>query len=197
LEEDLRAAGGDVFKTTPAYYVVRGRLPDGPAADFVLARRDGPYSDGRRPDYVLPGTLHDDLARRDFTVNAIAMDADGTLIDPHGGVDDLRIGNLRTVGDAKTRFREDALRALRAIRFSVTKGLEISAETKAAMLDPEIVGRVAEVSKDRRREELEKAFRFDTLRTMEVLEHEISRDLRDAVMKDVLLRPTFTFKGEA
>lgn len=199
LEEDLRKAGVEVFKTTEHFYVIRGKTPDGEAADFVLARKDGPYTDGRRPDFVLPGTLEDDLARRDFTVNAMARTVDpagaSVLFDPFGGKKDLEVHALRCVGDPYERFREDALRVLRAIRFSIVLDMNVTAETYDAMTHPETIQRVCEVSKDRRREELEKAFRVDTIRTMEYLEHTITSELKEAVMGGIMLRPTFTFKG--
>ena len=62
-----------VFLVTPEFFTIRGMMPNGTAIDVVMCRKDGPSSDGRHPDHVEPGTLLDDLARRDFTVNAMAL----------------------------------------------------------------------------------------------------------------------------
>ena len=105
--------------SVPQNHPLRARTRD---ADFVLARRDAPSSDGRRPDWVEAGTLADDLARRDFTVNALARGEDGVIIDLFGGRDDLAAKTLRFVGEPMARIREDGLRVLRGFRFMVTKG---------------------------------------------------------------------------
>lgn len=123
--------------------------------EITTFRTDGAYTDRRRPDSVRFVTgLADDLARRDFTVNALAMNAAGTITDPFGGQDDLRAKRLRCVGDPDKRFGEDALRMLRALRFSAVLGFAIAPETYAA------IGRNAalaeQLAKERVRTELEK-----------------------------------------
>ena len=91
---------------------------DGEGYEITTYRVDGNYSDGRHPDEVtFVGELREDLARRDFTINAIAMDIDGNIVDPFGGVDDIKSGTIRCVGNPDDRFSEDALRILRAVRF--------------------------------------------------------------------------------
>ncbi|MAH98614.1 MAG: hypothetical protein CMA12_04625 [Euryarchaeota archaeon] len=91
--------------------------------EVTTLRVDGGYGDGRRPDNVVFGQeIESDLARRDFTINAMAVDDAGHLIDPFGGLDDLRKGVLRTVGSAEERIGEDGLRILRAFRFMGTEG---------------------------------------------------------------------------
>ena len=83
--------------------------------DFVLARKDGQSSDGRRPDSVEPGTLLDDLARRDFTINGLFFDPIAEqVIDYVGGQDDLQAGIIRAIGQPRDRIAEDKLRMLRA-----------------------------------------------------------------------------------
>ena len=114
-------------------------MPDG-QYEVTTYRVDGGYSDGRHPDSVtFTASLTEDLARRDFTINAMAMapgagGAPPELIDPFGGRDDLRRRILRCVGDPDTRFGEDALRILRAIRFASRFGLTVEQNTHDAML---------------------------------------------------------------
>lgn len=171
--------GGTVFVSKPEFLTVRARVPGmTTGADFVLARKDGAYTDGRRPDEVTMGSLLDDLARRDLTVNAMARDCDtGDLVDPFGGQDDLKAGVLRAVGDAQTRFNEDPLRALRALRFSVTLrgsngGRFALHDDLVALLDnPAMVNRMmATVSLDRVRDEMNKMLKADTLGTLQALD---------------------------
>ena len=86
--------------------------------EVTTLRSEGSYGDGRRPDQVEFGqSIEDDLARRDFTINAMAIDSDGDLIDPYDGISDLRAGVLRAVGEASERLGEDGLRIMRAYRF--------------------------------------------------------------------------------
>ena len=102
--------------------------------EVTTFRTDGPYTDHRRPDEVFfSDRLEDDLARRDLTVNAMAMDTAGRIIDPVGGREDLRAGILRCVGDPSRRFEEDALRILRTLRFASVLGFSIEAHTADAL----------------------------------------------------------------
>lgn len=107
--------------------------PTGPV-EVTTFRSEGGYTDGRHPDAVAFGaTLAEDLSRRDFTVNAMALDPGGEVIDPFGGQEDLRKKLLRCVGDPDRRFAEDALRMLRGVRFAAQLGFDIEANTHAAM----------------------------------------------------------------
>ena len=102
--------------------------------EVTTFRAESTYTDHRRPDHVsYIQDLKSDLARRDFTVNAIAMDADRTIHDPFGGMLDLKAGVIRAVGSAEERFQEDALRMLRAVRFSAQLQFSIEPITKAAI----------------------------------------------------------------
>lgn len=116
-------------------------------------RTEGHYTDKRRPDHVTFGvTLEEDLARRDFTVNAIALDhANGHLVDPFKGHADLDAKMLRAVGDPGERFREDALRMLRAVRLGAELGFSIEQETYRAL--SEHASLLAHISKERIRDE--------------------------------------------
>ena len=103
--------------------------------EITTFRKEGTYADNRHPDRVEFVTdIRQDLARRDFTVNAMAWSPKRGLQDPFGGEQDLKKGILRCVGDPETRFREDALRILRGVRFSVTYNLTPEPETERAML---------------------------------------------------------------
>ncbi|MCM2335149.1 MAG: tRNA cytidylyltransferase [Anaeromyxobacteraceae bacterium] len=103
--------------------------------EVTTFRGEGAYRDGRRPESVTFHTdLVEDLARRDFTVNALAFDPlAGELADPHGGQDDLSARVIRAVGDPAARFGEDGLRALRAVRFAAQLGFALDPATLAAI----------------------------------------------------------------
>lgn len=123
--------------------------------EVTTYRRDGKYSDGRHPDEVsFADSLTEDLQRRDFTINAMAMDKDGMVIDPEGGLRDIERGVIRTVGVASERFKEDALRMLRASRFSSTLGFSIDHDTFSSMKKNAHL--IENVSKERIRDELTK-----------------------------------------
>lgn len=110
--------------------VIAGKFP----FELTTFRREGPYTDSRRPDYVeYVQDLAADLARRDFTINAMALNRKGEVVDPFGGQRDLERGVIRCVGQAHERFREDALRILRAIRFAAQLRFTVERETLHAM----------------------------------------------------------------
>ncbi len=105
------------------------------AFEVTTFRRESRYVQFRRPEKVeFIDDLHEDLQRRDFTINAMAMDADGNVIDPFGGLADARSRLLRCVGSPHERFREDALRMMRCIRFAAEYELEIEPLTWEALL---------------------------------------------------------------
>ena len=137
------------------------------AVDFVMSRKDGFHTDGRRPDSTSPGTLEDDLRRRDFTVNSLAKNLEtGEIADLFGGKQDLESGVLRFVGDPMTRIREDGLRVMRGFRFMLTKDLNPDPATWEALTSSEAAEKLKCVSIERVREELEKMLRYDTMRTV-------------------------------
>lgn len=109
-------------------------LEAGTSYEVTTFRTDGAYVDGRRPASVqFVSDLTGDLSRRDFTVNAMAMDENGAITDPFGGRADLTARCVRCVGEPALRFQEDALRMLRAVRFSAQLGFSMAAETARAM----------------------------------------------------------------
>ena len=118
-------------------------------------RVEGGYRDHRHPELVqFVADLTADLSRRDFTVNAMALSADGLLSDPFGGAADLRRGVIRCVGEPERRFEEDALRMLRALRFSARLGFSIDLFTMEAIREKATL--CAVLPPERVREELEK-----------------------------------------
>jgi tRNA nucleotidyltransferase (CCA-adding enzyme) len=123
------------------------------AYEITTLRGEGAYSDGRRPDEVFfVDDIEQDLARRDFTVNALAYDPlDDRLIDPFAGMTDLERRLLRTVGRPEERFGEDGLRVLRAARFAATLEFDVEAATLAAI--PGSLHAFSQVSKERVRDE--------------------------------------------
>ena len=139
-----------------------------PAVEVTSYRAEGSYRDRRRPDEVRFGvSLADDLARRDFTINAVAwLPLDlaagrGRVVDPHGGAADLGARVLRTVGEPRERFGEDALRLIRAVRFASRFELALDPATEAAIV--ELAPTVASVSAERIRDELARILRFDPM----------------------------------
>lgn len=104
--------------------------------EITTYRTDSTYSDGRHPDSVsFTASLREDCARRDFTMNAVCYNPDYGTVDYYGGAEDIRNKTIRCVGDPSARFREDALRILRAVRFASVLGFEIEENTKKAVFD--------------------------------------------------------------
>ena len=135
-------------------------LCGGTGYEVTTFRVDGVYEDGRHPKEVtFTPSLREDLKRRDFTINAMAYNNESGLVDLFGGQKDLENGIVRAVGDPVQRFTEDALRIMRAIRFSAQLGYEIDPETlrAASALAPNL----RRISSERIREELEKTLVSD------------------------------------
>jgi tRNA nucleotidyltransferase (CCA-adding enzyme) len=130
----------------------------GHPVEVTTFRVEGAYRDGRRPDHVrFVGRVEEDLARRDFTINAMAQDPEGAIIDPFGGRRDLERRVIRTVGAAEDRFREDALRMVRAVRLAAQLEFSLHPETEAAIrrMAPDL----ARLSVERVTQELEKVWK--------------------------------------
>lgn len=125
------------------------------SVEVTTFRSEGRYLDHRRPESVsFVGDLTADLSRRDFTMNAIALPPDGLIADPFGGVQDIKNRVIRCVGDPDVRFEEDALRMLRALRFSARLGFEIEENTLAAIRrNAHLAG---ELAAERVRDEIER-----------------------------------------
>lgn len=128
--------------------------------EVTTYRIDGEYFDSRHPSSVeFTGNLREDLLRRDFTINAMAYNDLEGLVDEFGGLSDLRNGVIRCVGNARERFSEDALRMLRAVRFSAQLGFKIDNETKEAI--EELAPSIVNISSERIRDELLKTIESD------------------------------------
>lgn len=175
MRDWINFQGFEIFVETPQYFTIRARASKpfwfagldmgGRTFDFALCRSDGEYSDGRRPDSVEVATLATDLSRRDFTMNALAMGEDGKVIDLHGGQNDIEEATIHLVGGVE-RLREDPLRMLRAIRFSLQLGFYMDDEIYAFLKDSNNSGLLEKVDDNRIRDELTKCFKIDTLDTL-------------------------------
>ncbi len=109
-------------------------VADGMNIEVTTYRIDGVYEDNRRPSEVrFAQTLEEDLARRDFTMNAVCCGADGKIVDKFGGIEDINAEIIRCIGDPEARFHEDALRVMRALRFASVLGFKIDDDTAAAV----------------------------------------------------------------
>jgi poly(A) polymerase len=195
LGEELEILGYKVVKINLATFTIKATFPKdhkhSGAADFVVARKEVSYIPNTRTPLLEMGTLMDDLVRRDFTVNAMARDEEGNVIDPFGGENDLIKGVLRTPTDAIVAFNNDPLRILRGLRFHITTSLGLSDEVLTAirLFQP---WRMGVVSGDRIREEMTKMFKFDTRATLEVLSwlREINPKLYNNLIAKFWLMPT-------
>ena len=153
-EQALRAAGGKVFKIGEKFGTIGAVFGD-LHVEITTYRAEAYQPGSRKPEVAFRRHLADDLARRDFTINAIALDPRSSVIaDPFEGQADLARGIVRAVGDPTERFREDPLRLLRAIRFASRLGFQIERQTAAAIA--ESAPTLATISRERVRDELEK-----------------------------------------
>lgn len=193
--------GFQIFLSTPECFTIRAKFPkndpnEGLVADFVMARKEIGYMEGTRRPVLALGTLEDDLVRRDFTLNALAVSEDGDLIDLFDGQKDLANRLLRTPLPAKQTMMDDPLRIMRALRFKITKGFSISDEIWLAMMQPEILDKLrTTVSAERIREELFKMMKADTVATLRLLNLVDSKSIpgfMDLVFdRGLWLKPTF------
>ena len=161
LPEKVQKTFGKVIPTGIDHGTVTV-LWKGGAYEVTTLRGEGAYTDGRRPDNVVfVEDIDRDLARRDFTVNAIAYDpVDGHVVDPFNGVTDMRAKILRAVGKPSERFQEDGLRILRGARFVATLDFELEEDTEAAFRGA--LDTFRKVSPERVREEWLKAMKAQT-----------------------------------
>jgi tRNA nucleotidyltransferase/poly(A) polymerase len=196
----LKEEGFQIFLETKDCFTVRAKFPighvhEGLVADFVMARKEVGYVLGTRKPILELGTLYDDLIRRDFTLNALARDMDGNIIDHFSGLEHLKKGLLVTPLNPMKTMMDDPLRILRALRFSVTRGFEVSTDIMDAMKQPDILDKLkTTVSQERIREEVTKMMKYDTLLTMKLLvdiDREFINGFLEVVFRDNMwLKPT-------
>lgn len=173
LEGYLKEEGFELFLVTPDCFTIRAKFPKGHkyqgVADFVMARKEISYIPDTRQPIVVPGTLYDDLERRDFTLNALAKDEDGSIIDYFDGIWALENKMLLTPISPRETMLDDPLRLLRAFRFSITKGFTISPNIMETLLMDSVVEKLEKVvSQERIRDEVYKMMKHDTLKTLEL-----------------------------
>jgi tRNA nucleotidyltransferase/poly(A) polymerase len=199
LSDYLTSERFEIFLETANCYTIRAKFPTGHkykgVADFVMARKEIGYVEGTRTPIIVPGTLYDDLERRDFTLNALAKDDNGKIIDYFDGLWALEAKMLITPLDVRTTMLDDPLRLLRAFRFSITKGFTISPRVWETCLMDSVVEKLEEVvSQERIRDEVFKMMKHDTIKTLELFS-EISR-INPKIIQIVFgrgmwLKPTF------
>ncbi|NLW41807.1 MAG: CCA tRNA nucleotidyltransferase [Tissierellia bacterium] len=142
-------------------YGTIGIMVDGEIIETTTYRKDGDYLDGRHPENVeFSKDLIQDLKRRDFTINAMAMDVRGNIIDEFGGISDLESGIIRTVGIPEERFEEDKLRMLRGVRFANRFNFQIEDETYLAIR--KFAKNITQVAPERIQMELNQIFLSET-----------------------------------
>ena len=172
LETFLLSEKFEIFLSTPDCFTIRAKFPKDHkyqgVADFVMARKEIGYVEGTRTPIVVPGTLRDDLERRDFTVNAMAKGENGEIIDLFDGMKDLEKMVLSTPLPTKQTFDDDPLRIIRAIRFAITKGFSLK-HIDYYINNYDYENKMGVVSSERIREELFKCFKHDTMDTLDTL----------------------------
>jgi poly(A) polymerase len=203
MEDYLKQEEYEIFLSTPEMYTIRAKFPkthlySGLVADFVMARREIGYSPDSRHPILALGTLEDDLLRRDFTVNAMAQDIDGTIIDPFDGRWAIENRMLITPLEPRVTILDDPLRLLRAFRFSITKGFTISPRIWETCLMDSVVDKLEKVvSNERIREEVYKMFKYDTMRTLHLfnkIDKYEPKIIKIIFGNGMWLKPTFEMK---
>lgn len=192
--------GFQIFLSTPDCFTIRAKFPKdsihaGLVADFVMARKEVGYFEGTRRPILKLGNLEDDLIRRDFTLNAMAVSEDGELIDLFDGKWALENRILLTPRDARETMLDDPLRLLRAFRFSITKEFEISPRIWETCLMDSVIDKLETVvSQERIREEVLKMMKHDTLKTLDLFQRVKlvnPKLLKIMFGKEMWLKPTF------
>ena len=180
----LKNEGFKIFLETKDCFTVRAKFPkghvnEGLVADFVMARKEVGYKDGTRQPILELGTLEDDLTRRDFTLNALAKDLDGNIIDLFDGQTHLKQKVLITPLEPIKTFMDDPLRMIRALRFSITKGFDIHPTVWDAIFTPGLIDKLSEVvSQERIQGEVMKMMKHDTVKTLRLLSVIDNKDSR-------------------
>jgi len=178
VEKAILEAGYKPFLIGKKFGTVGFNLDSKILVEITTFRSERYLDKNRKPEVEFVTDLNEDLSRRDFTINSMAMNSSGELFDFYGGVEDLEKGIIRSVGAAKKRFREDPLRMLRAIRFSGTLGFEIEEKTWLAIQLQYL--ELLNISKERITAEMDKILSLP--RVFEVLQ-----TLKDSRLLNVIL----------
>ena len=195
----LKSEGFKIFLQTKDCFTIRAKFPqghlhEGLVADFVMARKEVGVIEGTRKPILELGTLEDDLSRRDFTLNAMAKDLDGNIIDLFEGRKHLEMGLLLTPLDPTQTFIDDPLRMIRALRFSITKGFTIAPTVWAAIFVKGLIDKLElVVSQERIQGEVTKMMKHDTISTLRLFAEidKIEPRLLEIIFRDSLwLLPT-------
>lgn len=197
MHDILEKRGVRIYQRWEDAFIIRGRYED-EDVDFVMARRETYPDPNTRQPLVTIGNLHDDLERRDFTVNSMAVEegheiSHKNLIDPFGGRYDLMERTLNCTVSLDKSFRDDGLRLIRALRFMVTKNFKVSPNLHNAMFTDdttyyEVLSK--HVSVDRINEELSKMFKYDTVRSLKILNLIKQNNLSRFFENGLWLKPT-------
>ena len=184
MKHFLLNEGFKIFLETKDCFTIRAMFPkghqhEGLVADFVMARKEVGYIPGTRKPILELGSLEDDMMRRDFTVNAMAKDENGNIIDLFNGQRHLEWKLLMTPLNPMTTLMDDPLRLLRALRFSITKGFTIDGAVWKAMFQPNLMDKLENVvSQERIREEVTKMMKHDTLSSLRLFQEIDKREPR-------------------
>lgn len=192
MKADLLEQGCHIFVEKPEFLTIRCKHPTLGCVDFACARKDGNYTDGRRPDSTqIAESVTQDLARRDFTCNAIAKHVEnGRIVDPWNGTTAIQNKLLVAVGEPIARLNEDRLRAFRALRFAVTKGFIIDGLLSNAIHSLSLPSMFDSVSTERIREEIVKMFRRNTFQSFHLLIREYPTLFEVVNARGIWFRPT-------
>lgn len=161
-----------IYLKTPECFTVKAKnINANEKSDFVLARKEIEYHHDSRKPIVMLGSIYDDLLRRDFTINAIAIDVDtDEIIDPFKGRIHLQKRKLKTVSNPNISLLNDPLRVIRGLRFSITLNLDMDKNFLSAICNQEIWDKFKTViSIERTRDELDKMFKANTWKTLDLL----------------------------
>lgn len=186
MEKYLSSFNYKILHSKPEFLTMRVQISSKEVVDFTSCRDEGNY-DGRSPKKVTEATLETDLSRRDFTINALAQEVypdtllpNGEIIDLFDGLECLKTRTLKFIGNPQDRLKEDGLRWLRAIRFCVTKNLQMHNETYSALQEaPREV--LHAVSEDRIKDELNRCFVFSVEETLKWLNYFPTYWLKDRI----------------
>ena len=199
MKDILEGIGVEIFQLRPDCFTIRGRL-NGEYVDYVMGRKETyPNSNSRIPKVEM-GDLYEELKRRDFTMNAIAEDEDGNLIDPFDGIGAIKRKTLRCPISPNKSFNDDPLRMLRGLRFSITKGFKMTEEVLNVIRYDKVMWEKfnSVVSEERIREEVFKMMNHDSIETMKLLV-ELDKKSNISILERIFrnsmwLKPTFEKK---